>query len=76
MGLEMKILIAAIMGITGAAVAFWTGWRARDLQGPPKGSYGLPRGYRSINYPDPSPGRRPINPYNGERIPNPPPREP
>jgi len=33
-------------------------------------------GYRSINYPDPSPDRRPTNPFNGERIPNPPPREP
>jgi len=33
-------------------------------------------GYRSINYPDPSPDRRPTNPFNGEQIPNPPPREP
>jgi hypothetical protein len=33
-------------------------------------------GYRSINYPDPLPDRRPTNPFNGERIPNPPPREP
>jgi hypothetical protein len=33
-------------------------------------------GYRSINYPDPSPDRRPTNPFNGERIPNPPPRKP
>jgi len=33
-------------------------------------------GYRSINYPDQSPDRRPTNPFNGERIPSPPPREP
>jgi hypothetical protein len=33
-------------------------------------------GYRSINYPDPSPGRRPTNPFNGKRIPNPPSRKP
>jgi len=38
--------------------------------------YGSTIGYRSINYPDPSPGRRPTNPFNGERIPNPPPRNP
>jgi hypothetical protein len=25
-------------------------------------------GYRSINYPDPSPDRRPTNPYSGEQI--------
>jgi hypothetical protein len=28
----------------------------------------LPVGYRSINYPDPSPDRRPTNPYSGEQI--------
>jgi len=33
-------------------------------------------GYRSINYPDPSADRRPTNPFNGESIPNPPPRKP
>jgi hypothetical protein len=33
-------------------------------------------GYRYINYPNPSPDRPPTNPFNGERIPNPPPREP
>jgi len=37
---------------------------------------GVTIGYRSINYPDPLPDRRPTNPFNGERIPNPPPREP
>lgn len=60
---ELRILIAAIMGTTGATVAFWVGWRARDLQGPPRGSYGLPRGYR----PRPIPSRPNTNP---------PPREP
>jgi len=53
--------------------------------GPPKPEFppgrvtdvhGTTIGYRSINYPDPLPGRRPINPFNGERIPNPPPRNP
>ena len=47
---------------------------------PPRGRLirpdGSTIGYRSINYPDPSPDRRPTNPFNGERIPNPPPREP
>jgi len=38
--------------------------------------HGRTIGYRSINYPDPSPDRRPTNPFNGERIPNQPPREP
>ena len=38
--------------------------------------HGRTIGYRSINYPDPSPDRRPTNPFNGERIPNPPPRKP
>lgn len=36
--------------------------------------HGRTIGYRSINYPDPSPDRRPTNPFNGERIPNQPPR--
>jgi hypothetical protein len=40
------------------------------------GPDGTTIGYRSINYPDPSPDRRPTNPFNGERTPNPPPREP
>ena len=53
--------------------------------GPPKPEFppgrvtdvhGRTIGYRSINYPDPLPGRRPTNPFNGERIPNPPPRKP
>jgi len=47
---------------------------------PPRGRLigpgGVPIGYRSINYPDPTPDRRPTNPFNGERIPNPPSREP
>ena len=38
--------------------------------------HGSTIGYRSINYPDPSPDRRPTNPSNGERIPNPSPRKP
>ena len=38
--------------------------------------HGTTIGYRSINYPDPSPDRRPTNPFNGERIPNQPPRNP
>ena len=33
-------------------------------------------GYRSINYPDPSPDRRLTDPFTGERIPNQPPRNP
>ena len=127
--MSAELLIGSIIGGTGAMLSYWVGWRARDLQGPPRGSYGLPRqipedwrrsishenisrpsgppplrlrrstdgyrsnpfvsefqqqindalnldGYRSINYPDPSPDRRPTNPFNGERIPNPPPREP
>lgn len=76
MSTELSLLIGSIVGGTGALLSYWAGWRARDRQRSPKGSYGLPRGYRSINYPDPSPGRRPTNPFNGERIPNPPAREP
>ena len=58
MGTELLILIGSIVGGTGAMLSFWAGWRARDQQG--EGT-----GYRSINYPDPSPDRRPTNPYTG-----------
>ena len=53
--------------------------------GPPKPEFppgrvtdvhGRTIGYRSINYPDPSPDRRPTNPFNGEHIPDPSPRKP
>jgi len=68
MGTELLILIGSIVGGTGAMLSFWAGWWARDRQRPPKGSYGLPPGYRSINYPDPSPDRCPTNPYTGEPV--------
>ena len=68
MGTELLILIGSIVGGAGAMLSFWAGWRARDRQRPPGGSYGLPPGYRSINYPDPSLDRRPTNPYSGEPV--------
>jgi hypothetical protein len=72
MGHELSLLIGSIAGGTGALLSFWAGWRARDRQGPPRGSYGLPPryrpGYHSINFPDPSPDRRPTNPFNGEPV--------
>jgi len=120
---ELSLLISAVIGYAiGALLSYWAGWRARNRQEPPRGSYGLldpppdvaaainrqldryiaaeldrrrrrrgsnppppvtkPQfppvriispdgttiGYRSINYPDPSPDRRPTNPYSGEQI--------
>ena len=76
MSIELLLIIYTILYWTAVSIAYWAGWRARDRQRPPRGSYGLPRGYRSINYPDPSPDQRPTNPFNGERIPNQPPRNP
>jgi hypothetical protein len=64
MGTELLILIGAIVGGTGAMLSFWAGWRARDHQDQP----GEGTGYRSINYPDPSPDRRPTNPYTGQPV--------
>jgi hypothetical protein len=69
MGTELLILIGSIVGGTGAMLSFWAGWRARaEWEVKPSGSYGLPPGYFSINYPDPSPDRRPTNPYSGEPV--------
>jgi hypothetical protein len=72
MGTELLILIGSIVGGTGAMLSFWAGWRARDRQRPLRAaevrSYGLPPGYRSINFPDPSPDQRPTNPYTGEPV--------
>ena len=58
-----ELLIGFILGAAGATLAFWAGWRARGRLQPPRGSYGLPRGYR----PRPIPSRPGANP---------PPREP
>jgi hypothetical protein len=64
MGTELFILIGSIVGGTGAMLSFWAGWRARGQQDQPR----YQPGYRSINYPDPSPDRRPTNPYTGEPV--------
>ena len=46
MGLEIQILLGAIVAGTGALLSFWAGWdagwRTRGRQRPPQGSYGLP----------------------------------
>jgi len=75
MSIELSLILFVITYWAAVSFAYWWGWRARDRQQPPGGRYGWPRGYNSINYPDPSPDRRPTNPFNGERIPNPPPRK-
>jgi hypothetical protein len=62
MGTELLVLIGSILGGTGAMLSFWAGWRVRDQQDQPC----YRPGYRSINYPDPSPDRRSTNPYTGE----------
>ena len=73
---QLSFMIGSFYGSALTLLLFPPNRRSRNRQRPPGGRYGLPRGYRSINYPDPSPGRRPTNPCNGERIPNHPPREP
>ena len=59
---EFLLIIYAIAYWAGVSFAYWAGWRARDRQRPLPAaevrSYGLPPGYRSIDYPDPSPDRR------------------
>ena len=113
MSIELLLIIFVITYWAAVSFAYWWGYRARDRQRPPGGSYGAPPrrgsnppspntkpqppsgppkpefppgrvtdvhgrtiGYRSINYPDPSPDRRPTNPFNGEHIPDPSPRKP
>ena len=60
-----ELLIGVILGAAGATLAFWVGWRAREEWDRPAR---FRPGYRSINYPDPSPDRRPTNPFNGEPV--------
>jgi hypothetical protein len=76
MGTELLILIGFIL-------SFRALWPARDQDpdwrrsfnhenmnkpsGPPPLLFRR-SGYRSINYPDPSPDRRPTNPYTGEPV--------
>ena len=78
---QLSFMIGSIYGSTLTLLLFRPSRRSRNRRDPfldcrdhsPDGST---IGYHSINYPDPSPDRRPTNPFNGERIPNPPPREP
>ncbi len=40
MSAELSLLLGSIVGGTGALLSYWAGWRARDQQRPPRGSYG------------------------------------
>ena len=60
------------IGASCSAVMLGWPWHPRFSRrmGPPKGSYCLPpnhswRVIRSITFPDPEPGRQPINPFTG-----------
>jgi len=46
--------------VAGWLSGLWVGGSSRRRSGGPP-----PLGYRSITYPDPSPGRQPTNPYSG-----------
>lgn len=39
MSTELSLLLSSIAGGTGAMLSFWAGWRARDQQVLPRGSY-------------------------------------
>ena len=47
MSIELLLIIFTITYCAAVLFAYWAGWRARDRQQPPGGSYGLPRRYRS-----------------------------
>ena len=66
------------IGASCSALVFGWPWHPRFSRfsrrmGPPKGSYGLPpnhswREIRSISFPDPEPGRQPINAFSGKPV--------
>jgi hypothetical protein len=54
---DLHILLAAIVGGSGAMLSYWAGWRARGSQRPPRGGYG-----NCVPLPPSPPYRRDLDP--------------